>query len=80
MNASGAKNTRLDLVKVNKDGSTKVFGTTPVTDGKARAVFTVRGGKELRIVAQDSKTTRGPRRRPHQADAGPQGLPEEGPR
>ena len=54
---SGVKNTRLDLVKVNKDGSTKVFGTVPVTDGRARAVFTVRGSKELRIVAQDSKTT-----------------------
>ena len=50
-------NSRLDLVRVKKDGSTKVFGTVPVTDGKARAVFTVRGGKELRIVAQDSKTT-----------------------
>jgi 5'-nucleotidase len=50
-------NTRLDLVKVNKDGSTKVFGTVPVTAGRARAVFTVRGSKELRIVAQDSKTT-----------------------
>ena len=54
---SGVKNTRLDLVKVSKDGSTKVFGTVPVTDGRARAVFTVRGSKELRIVAQDSKTT-----------------------
>jgi 2',3'-cyclic-nucleotide 2'-phosphodiesterase (5'-nucleotidase family) len=51
------KNTRLDLVRVKNDGSTKVFGTVPVTDGKARAVFTVRGGKEVRIVAQDSKTT-----------------------
>ena len=50
-------NSRLDLVKVNKDGSTKVFGTVPVTAGRARAVFTVRGGKELRIVAQGSKTT-----------------------
>ncbi|WP_457205926.1 bifunctional metallophosphatase/5'-nucleotidase, partial [Nocardioides sp. P5_C9_2] len=28
MNPSGAKNTRLDLVKVKNDGSTKVFGTT----------------------------------------------------
>lgn len=55
--ANAVKNTRLDLVKVNKDGSTKVFGTVPVTDGRARAVFTVRGSKELRIVAQDSKTT-----------------------
>ena len=54
---SGPKNTRLDLVKVAKDGSTKVFGTVPVTDGRARAVFTVRGGKEVRIIAQDSKTT-----------------------
>lgn len=54
---SGVKNTRLDLVKVRNDGSTKVFGTTAVTGGQARAVFTVRGGKEFRIVAQDSKTT-----------------------
>ncbi len=54
---SGPKNTRLDLVKVAKDGSTKVFGTVPVTDGRARAVFTVRGGTEVRIIAQDSKTT-----------------------
>lgn len=52
-----APNTRLDLVKVTKGGSTKVFGTVPVTAGKARAVFTVRGGTELRIVAQDSGTT-----------------------
>ena len=52
-----APNTRLDLVKVAKNGSTKVFGTVPVTGGKARAVFTVRGGKELRIVAEGSKTT-----------------------
>jgi 5'-nucleotidase len=57
MNASGApKNTRLDLVKVNKDGSTKVFGTAAVTNGSARAVFTVRGGTGFRIIAQDSKT------------------------
>jgi 5'-nucleotidase len=52
-----APNTRLDLVKVNKDGSTKVFATVPVTAGKARAVFTVRGSKELRFVAQGSTTT-----------------------
>ena len=57
MNPSGPKNTRLDLVKVNNDGSTKVFGTAAVTNGRARAIFTVRGGKEFRIVAQDSKTT-----------------------
>lgn len=58
MNALGApKNARLDLVKVGRDGSTKVFGTTPVVGGQARAVFTVRGGKEVRIVAQDSGTT-----------------------
>ncbi|WP_162260825.1 bifunctional metallophosphatase/5'-nucleotidase [Nocardioides sp. Soil805] len=54
---SGVKNTRLELVKVRNDGTTKVFGTTTVTGGQARAVFTVRGGKEFRIVAQDSKTT-----------------------
>lgn len=58
MGSPGAlKNTRLDLVKVNRDGSTKVFGTVAVTNGAARAVFRVRGGKEVRIVAQDSKTT-----------------------
>jgi 5'-nucleotidase len=58
MSALGApKNARLDLVKVKNDGSTVTFGTTPVTNGSARAVFTVRGGKEFRIVAQDSKTT-----------------------
>ena len=58
MGALGApKNTKLDLVKVNKDGSTLTFGTATVTDGNARALFTVRGGKEFRIVAQDSKTT-----------------------
>jgi 5'-nucleotidase len=58
MNSVGAPlNTRLDLVKVKKDGSTQVFGTTAVTGGKARAKFTVRGGKELRIVAQPSGTT-----------------------
>lgn len=58
MNALGApKNAKLDLVKVNNDGSTLTFGTATVTNGSARAVFTVRGGKEFRIVAQDSKTT-----------------------
>ena len=58
MNALGApKNAKLDLVKVNRDGSTKVFGTTGVTNGVATAAFTVRGGKGFRIVAQDSKTT-----------------------
>jgi 5'-nucleotidase len=53
----GLKNSRLDLVRVKNDGSTKVFGTAAVTNGNARAIFTVRGGKEFRIVAQDSKTT-----------------------
>ena len=58
MNALGApKNAKLELVKVNTDGSTLTFGTVPVVDGNARALFTVRGGKEFRIVVQDSKTT-----------------------
>jgi 5'-nucleotidase len=49
--------TKLDLVKVNRNNSTVTFGSVPVTNGKARAVFTVRGGKQVRFVAQDSKTT-----------------------
>ncbi len=58
MNSVGAPtNTRLDLVKVKNDGSTVVFGTAAVTAGTARALFTVRGGKEVRIVAQPSGTT-----------------------
>ncbi len=52
-----APNTKLDLVKVLKNGSTKTFGTTAVVDGRAVADFTVRGSKELRIVAQGSETT-----------------------
>jgi 5'-nucleotidase len=52
-----APNTKLDLVKVREDGSTKTFGTTAVVDGRAVADFTVRGAEELRLVAQDSKTT-----------------------
>ncbi|WP_257953859.1 5'-nucleotidase C-terminal domain-containing protein [Nocardioides sp. B-3] len=58
MGARGApKNSKLELVKVNTDGSTRIFGTVPVVDGNARVLFTVRGGKEFRIVARDSKTT-----------------------
>jgi 5'-nucleotidase len=52
-----APNTRLDLVKINRDNSTLTFGSTPITNGQARAVFTVRGGKQVSFVAQDSKTT-----------------------
>ncbi|MEO5666201.1 MAG: bifunctional UDP-sugar hydrolase/5'-nucleotidase [Nocardioides sp.] len=52
-----APNTKLDLVKVNRDNSVLTFGSTPVTNGQARAVFTVRGGKGLSFVAQGSKTT-----------------------
>ena len=52
-----APNTKLDLVKVREDGSTKTFGSTAVVDGRAVADFTVRGAEELRLVAQDSKTT-----------------------
>lgn len=52
-----APNTKLDLVKINRDSSTATFASVPVTNGQARAVFTVRGGKALRLVAQGSKTT-----------------------
>ena len=58
MNALGAPvNTKLDLVKVNTDGSRKTVGSTTVTNGIADLAFTVRGGKGFEIVAQDSKTT-----------------------
>ena len=49
-------NTTLELIQVKRDGSTKVFGTTTVTGGTANAVFRVRGGKEVRIQAKESKT------------------------
>ncbi len=49
--------TKLDLIKTNRDNSKLTFGSVPVTNGKARAVFTVRGGKLVSFVAQDSKTT-----------------------
>ncbi|PUA79176.1 hypothetical protein C7S10_20795 [Nocardioides currus] len=52
-----APNTKLDLVKTNRDNSTLTFGSVPVANGGARAVFTVRGGKQLSFVAQGSKTT-----------------------
>lgn len=52
-----APNTKLDLVKVNRDNSTLTFGSVAVTNGQARAIFTVRGGKQVSIVAQGSKTT-----------------------
>ncbi len=52
-----AANTKLDLVKINKDDSKLSFGSVPVAGGKARAVFTVRGGKQLSLVAEGSKTT-----------------------
>lgn len=52
-----APNTKLDLVKVNRDNSTLTFGSVTVTNGQARAVFTVRGGKQVNFVAQGSKTT-----------------------
>lgn len=58
MNALGAPvNTKLDLIKVNTDGSKKTVGTTTVTNGIANLAFTVRGGKSFEVVAQDSKTT-----------------------
>ncbi|WP_210503884.1 bifunctional metallophosphatase/5'-nucleotidase [Nocardioides xinjiangensis] len=50
-------NTKLELVKVRRDGSSKVFGTTAVVGGKSTVSFTVRAGKELRIIAQPSGTT-----------------------
>lgn len=50
-------NTKLDLVKVNRDNSTLTFGSVTVTNGQARAVFTVRGGKQVNFLAQGSKTT-----------------------
>lgn len=59
MNALGApKNTKVDLVKVNRDNSKLTFGSAGVAaNGFARADFTVRGGKLVNFVFDASKTT-----------------------
>ena len=49
--------TKLELVKVNKDDSRKVFGSAAIVNRTAAPKFTVRGGKSVEFVEQESKAT-----------------------
>lgn len=51
-----APNTKLELVKVRKNGSSKTFSSPAVVGGKSTVSFTVRAADQLRIVAQGSGT------------------------